>query len=129
MVESEAVMENVCIAFGKRLRTLRKQMGWSQEKLSEKAGMHPTYVGGIERGERNVSLETIEKLAVAFSLPIAEFFDSDRLVPKNPPPATPAKIQPPDKQEWLRTELAALIRQQDDATCEFLLRFLKTPRS
>jgi len=74
--------ERGCLhAFGKRLRTLRKIRGWSQEVLAEKAGLHPTYIGGIERGERNPSLINVVKLARGLSLPVSELMrfppDSD----------------------------------------------------
>ena len=51
------------IAFGKRVRELRLERNLSQEKLAELADLHRNYVGGIERGERNVSLLNIVKLA------------------------------------------------------------------
>jgi len=49
--------------FGKRVRELRKQKGWSQEDLADKAGLHRTYVGTVERGEQNISIDNIEKIA------------------------------------------------------------------
>lgn len=52
-------------AFGKRVRSAREARGWSQEYLAEKAGMDRTYVGGIERGERNPALLNINRLAEA----------------------------------------------------------------
>ena len=55
-------------SFGVRLRTLREQTGLSQEELASRAGLHRTYVGGIERGERNVSAVNIEKLAEALAV-------------------------------------------------------------
>ena len=61
-----------CHAFGKGLRTLRKTRGWSQEVLAEKAGLHPTYIGGIERGERNPSLINLVRLAKALRLSLSE---------------------------------------------------------
>jgi transcriptional regulator with XRE-family HTH domain len=54
------------------LRAARKQRGLSQEGLAELANLHRTYVGGIEREERNVSIDNIEKLAKALGLDIAE---------------------------------------------------------
>lgn len=51
------------IVFGKRVRELRLRLGISQEKLAEWADLHRNYVGGVERGERNVSLINITKLA------------------------------------------------------------------
>ncbi len=61
-------------AFGTRLRELRREKGISQEKLAEIAELHRTYVGGIERGERNVSLDNIWKLAEALGISPAAFF-------------------------------------------------------
>lgn len=52
--------------FGKAVLSLREQRGYSQEELAERAGHHRNYVGGVERGERNVALEKIVKLAVLY---------------------------------------------------------------
>ena len=60
--------------FGKRLRELRKARGLSQEALAHACGLDRTYVGGVERGERNVSLVNIERLAAAVGVPIRELF-------------------------------------------------------
>ncbi|TAL12811.1 MAG: XRE family transcriptional regulator [Nitrospirae bacterium] len=57
---------------GKRLRALRARRGWSQEKLAEQSDLHPTYIGGIERGLRNPSLLSLVKLARALNLSLAE---------------------------------------------------------
>jgi transcriptional regulator with XRE-family HTH domain len=50
-------------AFGKAVRQARQKKGWSQEELAYRANLHRTYVGSIERGERNVALENIVALA------------------------------------------------------------------
>ena len=62
-------------SFGDRIRSLRTTAGLSQEELAEKSGLHPTYIGGIERGERNPSLESIAKFAQAFGISIDTLFD------------------------------------------------------
>lgn len=59
-------------AFGATIRRLRLGKGLSQEALAERASLHRTYVGSIERGERNVSLENMLKLAGALSVPLHE---------------------------------------------------------
>jgi transcriptional regulator with XRE-family HTH domain len=55
-------------AFGERVRERRLELGLSQEALAERASLHRTYIGGIERGERNVALLNIVKLAHALQL-------------------------------------------------------------
>jgi transcriptional regulator with XRE-family HTH domain len=54
------------------LRRVRQARGWSQEALADLAGLHRTYVGSIERGERNVSVDNIERLAQALGLDPAD---------------------------------------------------------
>ena len=54
--------------FGSRLRAFRKRAGLSQEELAAKCGLHRTYVGAVERGERNVSLLNIVRLARALKV-------------------------------------------------------------
>lgn len=56
--------------FGNNVKKFRKAKGWSQEDLAKKAGLHRTYVGSIERSERNVSLINIDKLAKALGVKI-----------------------------------------------------------
>ena len=58
--------------FGRHLRDLRLRQAMTQEALAEKAGLHPTYIGGIERGERNLGLANILKLARALGVTPSE---------------------------------------------------------
>ena len=60
--------------FGSRVRDLRKRRGWTQEQLAEAAGRHWTYIGGIERGERNITLQVVADLACALDVDIKELF-------------------------------------------------------
>lgn len=59
-------MEDIKIRFGRRLRELRLEKGWSQETLANNAEIDRTYIPGIENGKRNVSLIIIEKIAIVF---------------------------------------------------------------
>ena len=65
---------DVLIEFGKRVRELRIKNNWSQEELAYKSGFHRTYIGMIERGERNISLKNIYRLADTFSIDVKELF-------------------------------------------------------
>ncbi|MDO8356123.1 MAG: helix-turn-helix transcriptional regulator [Nitrospirota bacterium] len=60
--------------FGMRVRELRQASGLSQEALAERSGLHRTYVGGIERGERNVGVLNILKLSLALRIHPSDFF-------------------------------------------------------
>lgn len=64
----------VLILFGDRIRLLRKQNGFSQDELADKAGVHRTYIGMIERAEKNITLTNIEKLAKALGVDIKALF-------------------------------------------------------
>jgi transcriptional regulator with XRE-family HTH domain len=69
-VTEKAIMDE----FGRRLRQLRTEQGLSQEALALASGLDRSYVGGVERGERNVSLVNIHKLARALRLPPKDLF-------------------------------------------------------
>ncbi|MGI8774472.1 MAG: helix-turn-helix domain-containing protein [Actinomycetota bacterium] len=58
----------VATVFGERVRARRHELGLSQEEVAERAGMHFTYVGSVERGERNISLVNIVRLAAALGV-------------------------------------------------------------
>ena len=53
------------------MRRLRERRGWSQEKLAEMSGLHRTYIGAIERQERNVSIDNIDRIARAFRISVS----------------------------------------------------------
>lgn len=62
------VPEHLPTAFGKAVRRLRGARGWSQEEFADRVGLHRTYVGDIERGERNVSLVNIGRIAAGLQV-------------------------------------------------------------
>ena len=68
-------MSDIAKIIGQRIRSYRTQKGLSQEKLAELAGCHPTYIGQLERGEKNVTLESVEKIASAMDISLSELFD------------------------------------------------------
>jgi len=65
----------ILIKFGKRVRQLRKEINLSQEELSFKADLHRTYIGMIERAEKNITLVNIEKIAKALNVEIKELLE------------------------------------------------------
>ena len=66
------IKKKILVAFGDRVRELRKEKELSQEELADKAGLHRTYIGMIERGEKNITLTNIEKIAKALDVSIIE---------------------------------------------------------
>lgn len=59
---------------GQMIRQIRHAKGWSQEELASRAGLHSTYIGGIERGERNVGFDNLIKIAIALGKHPATLF-------------------------------------------------------
>lgn len=68
-------MADIRTQLGSRIKDLRKRQGWSQDDLAARASLHPTYIGGIERGQRNVSLLNLARIAEALRLSMTELFD------------------------------------------------------
>lgn len=72
--------------FGKRLAALRKARGWSQEALALESGIARSYLGGVERGQRNIALVNICRLAEALNLKPSVLLDFDGTVSAQPKP-------------------------------------------
>lgn len=64
------------VALGKKIRARRKKLQLSQEELAHRAGVHPTYLSAIERGERNLALENLYAIATALDMTLSELFRS-----------------------------------------------------
>ena len=71
---SAAKLKEIRKQFGNKLRQLRQERNWSQEMFAEECGLHRTYIGGVERGERNVSLDNIAKIAASLGVDVAALF-------------------------------------------------------
>ena len=67
-------MQDITEKVGHTIRRLRKEHKMSQETLADKSNLHPTYIGQLERGEKNASIETLEKITEAFHISLADFF-------------------------------------------------------
>ena len=71
-------MRHRLLQFGKKVRELRRRKDLSQEEFAELAGLDRSYIGGVERGERNISLLNILKIAVALEVPAARLLEGFR---------------------------------------------------
>lgn len=67
---------SVLVDFGKRIRELRKLKSMTQEQLADKASLHNTYIGTVERGEKNISMINIDRIIKALGTNLAEFFST-----------------------------------------------------
>lgn len=67
--------KEVLIRFGNKVRDERTKLGISQEELAARAGVHRTYIGMIERAEKNITLENVERVCKALDLSISDFFE------------------------------------------------------
>jgi transcriptional regulator with XRE-family HTH domain len=67
-------MDDVRVRFGRGIRKRRQKIGVSQEEFAHMCSLDRTYIGGIERGERNVGLVNVEKIAKAFRISLSELF-------------------------------------------------------
>ena len=77
------INEHLISEFGKRIKQLRNQKNISQEKLSFSTGFHRTYIGMIERGERNISLTNLAVFAKVFDMSISELLDFSSINPEH----------------------------------------------
>lgn len=68
---------NARMIFAKRLRQARQEKGYSQEELADRSGLHRTYVGSVERSERNISIDNMERLAIALGIDTIELLRAE----------------------------------------------------
>lgn len=67
-------MEDIVKVVGERIRTFRKERGLSQEELAHHASLHTTYIGQLERGEKNATIESLYKVTNALGITLEELF-------------------------------------------------------
>lgn len=107
-------MSQLTKQIGERLRSLRVSAGLTQERLAERADMHPTYIGQLERGEKNATIESFCKLANALNVPPAQLFA--HLPSQNSQPSPAEEIYqlvqecPPREQQALLVLLRQLLQ-------------------
>ncbi|MEW6607378.1 MAG: helix-turn-helix transcriptional regulator [bacterium] len=106
-------MEDLLIKFGKKIQELRKAQELTQEELAEKANLHNTYIGAVERGTTNLSLKSIEKLANGLGISISRIFSS--------------LVYDEDltQDELLISEIIRLLKGNDIITLELLKNHIK----
>lgn len=76
-------MSSILVTIGINVRFYRKELGLSQEQLAELSSLHRTYIGSVERGERNISALNIEKIAIVLGVEPAKLLEVPLENPKN----------------------------------------------
>lgn len=69
-------MSGLTVEIGHRIRNFRLQRRLSQEELAERCGLHPTYIGQVERGEKNATIESISKIAAGLDVSLSTLFEN-----------------------------------------------------
>lgn len=77
------------VLLGRRIRDLRKKRGYSQEYLAEISGFHYTYIGGVERAQKNITLANLIKIANALNVTVCDLFEYEKIktTPNNDEPS------------------------------------------
>ncbi len=107
-------MDNIRVLVGERIRTLRKERGWSQEELGEKADLHHTYVGAVERGEKNASIDTLDKITAALGIEMVDLF---------------TLVQGQVDVEELRAHVIAEVKESPPGMLKLIAALVQTTRS
>lgn len=97
-------MDNTSIAFGQRIRSYRKLKRLSQEKLAELCDLHPVYIGQLERGEKNASLDTIIRICKGLEISPENLFEKLEYKQEQTPAQKAYDLfmqTPPEKQQTL----------------------------
>ena len=103
-------MAETKILLGRRIRTLRRINDLSQEQLAEKASMSGKYVGEIERGQANITIEILDKISIALNVEISDLFDFEHEI---------------SRQE-LMPQINSLLQDADDQSLQTIFRIIKS---
>ncbi|MBI4396097.1 MAG: helix-turn-helix transcriptional regulator [Elusimicrobia bacterium] len=99
-------MSDIRKELGQRLRVLRRRRGMTQEDMADRCGLHWTYIGGLERGERNPTLTTMLKIANGLSVPINELLNLQTPIPS------------PASREFKEGRLLKLLHRKDETSLD-----------
>lgn len=97
-------MNELLKLIGEKIREIRTQKGLTQENLAEKSGLHSTYIGGVERGERNLTVISLEKIARGLEIDIRDLFERRKTK------------RYPTFQEKAASNILHLLRRKDEKT-------------
>ncbi|HDR6819594.1 helix-turn-helix domain-containing protein [Bacillus thuringiensis] len=106
-------MSNFLKLVGENIRILRKKRGLTQEELAERINLQQAYIGGIERGERNISMLTLQKIAVGLEIPPDKIFNFSNI----------NSLENPQQEEFLSI-ITSLLHQKNVDELQFILKFL-----
>ena len=103
-------MANTKTLLGNRIRTLRRIKNYSQEEFAEKAEISSKYVGEIERGQANLTIEIIEKISIALDIELTDLFD----------------FQHEQKPQILKKQINSFLKNATDQDIQMIFRVIKT---
>ncbi|OUB91303.1 transcriptional regulator [Bacillus thuringiensis serovar medellin] len=98
---------------GENIRFLRKKRGLTQEELAERINLQQAYIGGVERGERNISMLTLQKIAVGLEVSPEKLLDLSNI----------NLLDNPQKEEFLSV-ITSLLHQKNIDELQFILKFI-----
>lgn len=100
---------SICSKVGDRIRFFRKTKGLTQAQLGEQADLHHTYIGAIERGEKNISLKILERLAQALEVEIHVFFEFSK----------------DSRYQYIKEEITCYLQDRGEQDVAFVKEFLR----
>jgi len=106
-------MNDILKYIGKKITSLRKSRGMTQEELGDKAGLHWTYIGGVERGEKNLTIKSLEKIARALNVSLKDLLSPVKLT------------SPKTEKEKLLSEITRILQRQKEKDLHLILKVIK----